>query len=97
MYFNHGLFVPAHLVPAALTSSFQSRSLQDQPSDSVRAREVLNEHLFTKSVVDNIEEDTFIEGVQEELELEAGHPIKQVLLVTSPTKRSKPNVSTILK
>jgi hypothetical protein len=35
--------------------------------------------------------------VQEELELEAGHPIKQVLLVTSPTKRSKPNVSTILK
>ena len=38
-----------------------------------------------------------IEGVQEELELEAGSPLKQAMLVASPTKRSKPNVSTIFK
>jgi hypothetical protein len=38
-----------------------------------------------------------IEGVQEELELEAGSSLKQELIVTPPTKKSKPNVSTILK
>jgi hypothetical protein len=35
--------------------------------------------------------------VQEELELEAGSRLKQELLVTPPSKRSKPNVSTIFK
>jgi hypothetical protein len=38
-----------------------------------------------------------IEGVQEELEVEAGPPVKPELLVTPPTKRSKPNVTTIFK
>ena len=70
---NHGIFVQARLVAAALTTSFQSR----------------NELLFTGAVVDNIQENIVIEGVQEELELEDGPPLKQELLVTPPTKRSK--------
>jgi len=57
----------------------------------------LNEHLFTGAVVDNIEEEMAIEGMQEELELEAGPPLKPAMLVAPPTKRSQPNVSTIYR
>jgi hypothetical protein len=53
-------------------------------------------YLFT-GAVDRIEGGMVIEGVHEELELEAGPPFKQELLVTPPTKRSKPNISTIFK
>ena len=35
-------------------------------------QDALNEHLFTGAVVHNIEENMITEGVQEELELEAG-------------------------
>jgi len=38
-----------------------------------------------------------IDGVQEELGLEAGAPLKQELLVTPPAKRSKANVSSVFK
>ena len=55
-----------------------------------------NNHFCTEAVIDNVE-DMVIEGVKEELQLEAGRPLKQELLVTPPTKRSKPNVSTIFK
>jgi len=60
-------------------------------------QDALNEHLFTGAVVDNIEEDMVIEDMQEQLELEAGPFLKQELLVTPPTKRSKPTVSAIFK
>ena len=65
--------------------------------DALKGRDALNQHLLTGAVVDNIEQDMVIEGVQDELELEAGPPLKQELLVTPPTKRSKPNVSAIFK
>jgi hypothetical protein len=38
-----------------------------------------------------------IEGVQEELRLEAGNPLKQEFLVTPPFQRSRPDVSTFFK
>ena len=63
--------------------------------DALKARDALNEHLFTRAVVEYIEEDMVIERVQEELEMEAGRPLKEELLLTPPAKRSKPNVSTI--
>jgi len=65
--------------------------------DALKARDALNEHLFTRAVVEYIEEDMVIERVQEELEMEAGRPLKEELLLTPPAKRSKPNVSTIFK
>ena len=60
-------------------------------------QDALNKHLFTGSVVDNIHKEMVIEGVQEEWELEAGSHLKQELLVTPPSKKSKRNVSTIFK
>jgi hypothetical protein len=51
------------------------------------------------TVVSEIVQDALNEHflVQEELELETGPPLKQELLVTPPTKRSKPNISSIFK
>ena len=39
--------------------------------DNLKARDALNKNLFTGAVVDDIEEDMVIEGLQEKLELEA--------------------------
>jgi hypothetical protein len=40
---------------------------------------------------------SYCDGVPEELELENEHPLEQELLLTPPTKRSKQNISTIIK
>ena len=57
----------------------------------------LNEHLFTGAVVDSIEKDMVIEGLQEELKLEVGPPLEQELLVSPLTKTPKPNVISFFK